>query len=164
MPETRCILRLNSKLDTEGWDTVAIHQYYLPNDVTIYSTSLMQNSTFTISDGKSEQEISAKAFFLLRDNQSIADHRRLVFTKTIVDEVWKIQMLAMHPYWYNYFVLADYSLPECRPAPTHTPTDILENILYIVPSSESSLYSNRRLSDVGYATAILKGLTYWLGK
>jgi CYTH domain-containing protein len=167
--EVKYILKLYSSLDTTGWDPIAIEQHYLPNSVRIRRSSFMQDSTFTInhkslrSDGaynELEYDIDVQVFSLLKQQQSLASVKKSRFTKQFGDELWAIDLLAAGPAWTIYFVIAECEMPENRIVPLTIPPQVTDNLLFAVPREETTLFSNYRLADVGYARAIYESITY----
>lgn len=167
--EVKYILKIDSKFDTTGWDATVIEQHYLPNSVRIRRSSFMQDSTFTIchktlradnSYNELEYDIDVQVFNLLKRQQSLASIKKTRFTKLFGDELWAIDLLATDANWATYFILAECEMPENRIAPLHIPTQITDNLLFAVPREETSLYSNHRLADLGYARAIYESVTY----
>jgi CYTH domain-containing protein len=167
--EVKYILKLNYSFNVENWDAIAIEQHYLPNSVRIRRSSFGQNSTFTINhkslrtDGaynELEYDIDSQVFELLKRQQSLAYIKKTRFYKLFGDELWAIDLLVFDPHWTTYFVIAECEMPENRIAPLHIPTQIIDNLLLAVPREETSLYSNYRLSDLGYADAIYESIYY----
>jgi CYTH domain-containing protein len=167
--EVKYILKLHSSFDTTGWDAIAIEQHYLPNSVRIRRSSFMQDSSFTINlkslradsaYNELEYDIDVQVFNLLKQQQSLASVKKTRFTKQFGDELWAIDLLAIDPAWTTYFVLAECEMPENRIAPLAIPPQVTDNLLFAVPREETSLYSNYRLADVGYARAIYESVTY----
>lgn len=161
--EVKFVLNLESKFSTAGWDVIAIEQHYLPNDVRIRRSSLLQDSEFTINhkslrdDGaynELEYLISVHVFNLLKQQQSLAQVKKTRFSKMLGDELWAIDLLAHGPAWTTYFILAECEMPEGRVAPLHIPQQVSDNLLFAVPKSQTSLYSNYRLANVSYADFI----------
>lgn len=167
--EVKYILKIDASFDTTGWDAIAIEQHYLPNSVRIRRSSFMQDSTFTInhkslrSDGaydELEYDIDVQVFNLLKQQQSLLQIKKTRFTKLFVDELWAIDLLATGPAWTTYFVLAECEMPENQQSPLHIPPQVVDNLLFAVAREETSLYSNYRLADVGYARAIYESVYY----
>jgi CYTH domain-containing protein len=167
--EVKYILKIDPSFDVTGWDAIAIEQHYLPNSVRIRRSSFMQDSTFTInhkslrSDGaynELEYDISIDVFNLLKRQQSLAQVKKTRFTKQFGDELWAIDLLATGPAWTSYFVIAECEMPENRISPLTIPLQVTNNLLFSVPREETSLYSNYRLADVGYARAIYESIAY----
>jgi CYTH domain-containing protein len=180
--EVKYILKIDAKFDTTGWDAIAIEQHYLPNSVRIRRSSFMQDSTFTInyksfmqdstftmnhkslrsdnSYNELEYDIDVQVFNLLKRQQSLASIKKTRFTKLFGDELWAIDLLATGPAWTTYFVLAECEMPENRESPLRIPMQITDNLLFAVPREETTLYSNYRLADVGYARAIYESAHY----
>ena len=167
--EVKYILKIDASFDTTGWDAIAIEQHYLPDSVRIRRSSFMQDSTFTIchksiradnSYDELEYDIDVQVFNLLKRQQSLASIKKTRFSKLFGDELWAIDLLATDANWTTYFVLAECEMPEHRITPLHIPTQIIDNLLFAVPREETSLYSNYRLTDVGYAAAIYESIHY----
>ena len=167
--EVKYILKIDAKFDTTGWDAIAIEQHYLPKSVRIRRSSFMQDSTFTIchkslradnSYDELEYDIDVQVFNLLKRQQSLACIKKTRFTKLFGDELWAIDLLATDANWATYFILAECEMPENRQSPLHIPTQITDNLLFAVPREETTLYSNYRLADVGYARAIYESVHY----
>ena len=180
--EVKYILKIDSKFDTTGWDATVIEQHYLPNSVRIRRSSFMQDSTSAInyksfmqdstftmnhkylrsdnSYNELEYDIDVQVFNLLKRQQSLASIKKTRFSKLFGDELWAIDLLATDANWAIYFVLAECEMPENRQSPLHIPTQITDNLLFAVPREETSLYSNYRLADLGYARAIYESVTY----
>lgn len=163
------VLKIDAKFDTTDWDVIAIEQHYLPNSVRIRRSSFMQDSEFTINhkslrndetSNELEYDISVEVFSLLKRQQSLAQVKKTRFSKRFNDELWTIDLLATDANWTTYFIIAKCEMPENRIAPLHIPAQITDNLLFAVPREETILYSNYRLSDVGYAKAIYESAHY----
>jgi len=180
--EVKYILKIDASFDTTSWDAIAIEQHYLPNSVRIRRSSFMQDSTFTInyksfiqdstftichktlrsdnSYNELEYDIDVQVFNLLKRQQSLASIKKTRFTRQFGDELWAVDLLATGPTWTTYFVIAECEMPENRIAPLSIPTQITNNLLFAVPREETTLYSNYRLADLGYARAIYESIAY----
>lgn len=164
--EVKYILKIDASFDYTSWDVIAIEQHYLPNSVRIRRSSFMQDSTFTINHkslgvyGELEYDIDVQVFNLLKNQQSLACIKKTRFSKLFGDELWAIDLLATDTNWATYFVLAECEMPKHRQSPLHIPTQVTDNLLFAVPREETTLYSNYRLADVGYAAAIYKSVHY----
>ncbi len=158
--EVKYILKIDPSFDVTGWDAIAIEQHYLPNSVRIRRSSFMQDSTFTINHKSLQYDIDVQVFNLLKQQQSLAQVKKTRFTKQFGDELWAIDLLATGPAWTSYFVIAECEMPENRIAPLAIPLQVTNNLLFSVPREETTLYSNYRLADVGYARAIYESIAY----
>ena len=146
------------------WKRSDIYQYYLPNGTRLRAETVNSVASYTLcrksplaNGGWDEHEVQVTLQHFLNYNKyATASLMKTRYSQSYGDELWCIDAYLTHPEDSPYFVLAECEMPEHRNTPLHNP---LSAILYCVPPEEQLAYSAKQLSDVGYATALLKEIT-----
>lgn len=162
--ERKFVLPLNYAIPST-WKRSDIYQYYLPNgtrlraeNVETVATYTLCNKTAIASGGWNEQETTVTLQHFM-NYARYATHSviKTRYSQLYNDELWCIDYYSTQPDSAPYFVLAECEMPEQRSTPLYNP---LSTILYCVPPEEQLAYSAKQLSDVRYATTLLKELDY----